>query len=64
LRELLKLNDLQLVQKVHEFEKYGPEDDPTLGRFRVARTDLSRMSWNSYVAALGDCDADRWRAPA
>jgi len=57
LRELLKFNDLQLVQKVHEFEKYGPEDDPTLGRFRVARTDLSRMSWNSYVAALGDCDA-------
>jgi hypothetical protein len=57
LRELLKHNDLQLVQKVHELEKYGPEDDPTLGRFRVARTDLSRMSWNSYVAALGDCDA-------
>ena len=57
MRELLKFNDLQLVQKVHEFEKYGPEDDPTLGRFRVARTDLSRMSWNSYVAALGDCDA-------
>jgi hypothetical protein len=57
LRELLKFNDLQLVQKVHELEKYGPEDDPTLGRFRVARTDLSRMSWNSYVSALGDCDA-------
>ena len=23
----------------------------------MARTDLSRMSWNSYVSALGDCDA-------
>jgi hypothetical protein len=57
LRHLLKCNDLQLVQKVHEMEKYGPEDDPVLGRFRALRTDLSRMSWNSFVAALGDCDA-------
>jgi hypothetical protein len=57
LRELLKFSDLQLAQKVHELEKYGPEDDPVLGRFRSVRTDLSRMSWNSFVAALGDCDA-------
>jgi hypothetical protein len=57
LRQLLKCNDLQLVHKVHEMEKYGPEDDPVLGRFRALRTDLSRMSWNSFVAALGDCDA-------
>jgi hypothetical protein len=57
LRHLLKCNDLQLAQKVHEMEKYGPEDDPVLGRFRALRTDLSHMSWNSFVAALGDCDA-------
>ncbi|MBV8192458.1 MAG: hypothetical protein JO339_34875 [Alphaproteobacteria bacterium] len=57
MRQLLKCNDLQLAQKVHEMEKYGPEDDPVLGRFRALRTDLSRMSWNSFVAALGDCDA-------
>src|SRR5258708_24938400 len=38
-------------------EKYGLEDDPVLGRFRSVRTDLSRMSWNSFVAALGDFDA-------
>lgn len=56
MRNLLKLSDLQLAQKIHEIEKYGPEDDPVRGRFNVVRADLSRMSWNSYVTGLGDCD--------
>jgi len=55
-RNLLKLSDLQLAQKIHELDKYGPEDDPALGRFNALRADLSRISWNSFVAALGDCD--------
>ena len=57
MRNLLKLNDLQLVQKIHELEKYGPENDPVYGRFCTFRTDLSRVAWNSFVTALGDCDA-------
>jgi len=57
LRELLKLPDLHIVQEIHELEKFGREDDPELDRFRAMRGALSRVSWSSYIAALGDCDA-------
>jgi hypothetical protein len=55
-RELLELQDLPRAEKIDELEKYGAEDDLELGRFRAIRSDLSRIAWNVYSAAL-DCDS-------
>jgi hypothetical protein len=56
MRDLLRVSDLQLVQKINELEKYGPENDAALKRFMSVRSELSSIAWNSYAAALG-CDA-------
>jgi hypothetical protein len=56
LRELLSHPDLRLVQEIDALEKHGPEDNAELARFGTLRSDLSRMAWHSFAAALG-CDA-------
>lgn len=56
MRDLLRLSDLQLVHKINELEKYGPENNAALKRFVSVRSELSSIAWNSYTAALG-CDA-------
>jgi hypothetical protein len=56
LRDLLNFSDQRLVQEIYELEKRDPEDDAELNRFGTLRSDLSRMAWNSFAAALG-CDA-------
>ena len=55
MRELLSHPDLRLVQEIDALEKHGREDDAALNRFRALRSDLSRMAWHSFAAALG-CD--------
>jgi len=56
LRDLLRHPDQRLVQEIYELEKRDPENDAELNRFNTLRSDLSRMAWNSFAAAL-DCDA-------
>lgn len=56
MRKLLDHPDARLVQEIDALEKNDLEADPALARFMSARSDLSRMAWNSFAAALG-CDA-------
>lgn len=56
MRELLKHSDVRLVEKIHALEKRRRESDAAFNRFRSARSELSRIAWDSLSAALG-CDA-------
>src|SRR5476651_777367 len=56
MRELLEHSDIQLVHKINELEKYGPDNNLTLKRFMSVRSELSNIAWNSFSAAL-ECDA-------
>ena len=52
MRDLLRHPDQRLVQEIYELEKRDPENDAELNRFNTLRSDLSRMAWNSFAAAL------------
>ena len=56
MRELLQYPDLRLAQEIDALEKQAREDDRELGRFRAVRSELSRIAWSAFSAAL-DCDS-------
>jgi len=56
LRELLQYPDLRLAQEIDALEKHAREDDAELRRFRAVRSELSRIAWSAFSAAL-DCDS-------
>lgn len=56
MRELLQYPDLRLAQEIDALEKHAREDDAELRRFRAVRSELSRIAWSAFSAAL-DCDS-------
>ena len=56
MRELLQYPDIRLAEEIDALEKHAREDDRELGRFRAVRSELSRIAWSAFSAAL-DCDS-------
>ena len=56
MRELLQYPDLRLAQEIDALEKHASENDAELRRFRAVRSELSRIAWSAFSAAL-DCDS-------